>query len=97
MTSPQERITDAVRRSQETVNSTVRTMSDSAQKLVSSIDLRTTVPTLENLVDRSYAFAVQVLNVQRDFTKSLLAYAAPVTENIPAPAAKRTPAAAKKN
>jgi hypothetical protein len=98
MTSPQERITDAVRRSQETVNSTVRTMTDGVQKLVSSIDLRTTVPTLEDLVDRSYAFAVQVLNVQRDFTKSLLAYAAPVNEDVPARATKSsTSAAAKKN
>lgn len=110
MTSPQERITEAVRRGQdtvtstvrrgqETVNSTVRTVSDSVQKAVSRISLRTTVPTLEDLVDRSYAFAVQVLSVQRDFTKSLLAYAAPA-EDVPAPArpaAKRSGSTAKKN
>lgn len=111
VTSAQERLTEAVRRGQETVNTTARTVTDSArimgdgvQKLVSGIDLRTVVPTLEDLVDRSYAFAVQVLSVQRDFAKSLLAYAAPAPEvTIPpekratTPAKTTTPPAARKN
>jgi hypothetical protein len=96
MTTPQERITEAVRRGQDTVNSTVRTVTDGVQNFVSSIDLRTAVPTLEDLVDRSYAFAVQILSVQRDLTKSLLAYAAPMPENIP-PATKRPSSPAKKS
>jgi hypothetical protein len=82
MTTPQERVADAVRRSQETVNSTVRTMTDGMQKLVTNINLRSTVPTLDELVDSSYAFGVQVLAMQRDFTKSLLAYAQPLTETL---------------
>jgi hypothetical protein len=82
MPTPQDRITDAVRRGQDTVNSTVRIWSDGMQKLVSNMNLRSTVPTLEDLVDSSYAFAVQVLAMQRDFTKSLLAYAQPWTETI---------------
>lgn len=82
MTSPQDRITDAVRRGQDTVNSTVRMWSDGMQKIVTNLDLRNTVPTLEELVDSSYTFAVQVLAMQRDFTKSLLAYAQPWTETL---------------
>jgi hypothetical protein len=82
MTSPQERIAEAVRFGQETVNSTVRTWTDSVQKLVTNLDVRSTVPTLDELVDRSYAFGVQVLAAQRDFTKSLLAYATPLTETL---------------
>jgi len=82
MTTPQERITDAVRRGQDTVNSTVRLCTDGMQKLIDNIDLRSTVPTLEELVDSSYSFGVQVLAMQRDFTKSLLAYAQPWTETL---------------
>jgi hypothetical protein len=54
MTTPQERVADAVRRGQETVNSTVRTMTDGLEWLVSTIDFTSTVPTLDELVDRSY-------------------------------------------
>ena len=82
MISPQERIADAVRYGQETMNSTVRTWSDGMQKLVSNIDLKSTIPTLDELVDRSYDFGVQLLARQRDFTKSLLAYAEPLTETL---------------
>ena len=82
MTTPQERVADAVRRGQETVNSTVRTMTDGLEWLVSSIDLTSTVPTLDELVDRSYTFGVQVLAAQRDFTKSLLSYATPLTDTL---------------
>jgi hypothetical protein len=82
MISPQERIADAVRYGQETMNSTVRTWSDGMQKLVSNIDLKSTIPTLDELVDRSYEFGVQLLGRQRDFTKSLLAYAEPLTETL---------------
>jgi hypothetical protein len=82
MTSPQERIAEAVRFSQETVNSTVRTWTDGVQKFVTNFDVKSTVPTLDELVDRSYAFGVQVLAMQRDFAKSLLAHAAPLTETL---------------
>jgi hypothetical protein len=82
MTSPQERIAGAVRFGQETVNSTVRTWSDGMQKLASNIDLKSTVPTPDELVDRSHAFGVQMLARQRDFAKGLLAYAAPLTETL---------------
>jgi len=82
MTSPQDRITDAVRRGQETMNSTVRSWTDGVQKIVTNVDLRNTVPNLEELVDSSYAFAVQVLAMQRDFTKSLISYAQPWTETL---------------
>lgn len=82
MTSPQDRITDAVRRGQETMNSTVRSLTDGMQKVVTNVDLRNTVPSLEELVDSSYAFAVQVLAMQRDFTKSLISYAQPWTETL---------------
>jgi hypothetical protein len=82
MTTPQERVADAVRRGQETVNSTVRTMTDGLEWLVSTIDFTSTVPTLDELVDRSYTFGVQVLAAQRDFTKSLLSYATPLTDTL---------------
>jgi hypothetical protein len=109
MSSPQERITDAVRRGQETVNSTVKTVTDAAQKIsttdavrrgqetvnstvksvtegiekiVTNVNLRNTVPSLEELVDSSYTFAVQVLAMQRDLTKSLISYAQPWTETL---------------
>jgi hypothetical protein len=82
MSSPQERIAEAVRFSQESVNSTVRTWTDGVQKFVTNIDVKSTVPTLEELVDRSYAFGVQVLAMQRDFAKSLIARTAPLTETI---------------
>jgi ABC-type transporter Mla subunit MlaD len=82
MISPQERLADAVRYGQETMNSTVRTWSDSMQKLVSNIDLNSTIPTLDELVDRSYEFGVHLLAMQRDFTKNLLAYAEPLTETL---------------
>jgi NH3-dependent NAD+ synthetase len=109
MTSPQDRITDAVRRGQETVNSTVKSVTDAAQKIsttdavrrgqetvnatvktvtegiekiVTNVNLRNTVPSLEELVDSSYTFAVQVLAMQRDLTKSLISYAQPWTETL---------------
>src|SRR5215469_7703774 len=82
MISPQERIADAVRFGQETMNSTVRTWSDGMQKLVSNIDLKSTIPTLDELVDRSYEFSVHLLAVQRDFTKNLLSYAEPLTQTL---------------
>ena len=82
MTTPQERVADAVRRGQDTVNSTVRVWTDGVQKFVSNVNLRSTVPTLEELVDNSYTFGVQVLAAQRDFAKSLLAYAQPWTETL---------------
>jgi len=82
MTSTQERIAGAVRYGQETVNSTVRTWTDSMQKLVNNLDVRSTVPTLDELVDRSYTFGVQILAMQRDFAKSLIAYAGPLTETL---------------
>lgn len=109
MTSPQDRITDAVRRGQETVNSTVKTVTDNVQKIVpgdavrrgqetvnstvktvtdgmqkfvTNANLRNTVPSLEELVDNSYAFAVQVLAMQRDFAKSVISYAQPWTETL---------------
>jgi hypothetical protein len=82
MTTPQERVADAVRRGQETVNSTVRTVTDGLEWLVSTIDFTSTVPTLDELVDRSYTFGVQVLAAQRDFTKSLLSYATPLTDTL---------------
>ena len=84
MTSPQERVAEAVRVGQETVNTTVRTVTDSVQKIVSNIDIKSTVPTLEELVDRSYAFGVQILARQRDFTKGLIARATPLTETLSA-------------
>jgi hypothetical protein len=82
MISPQERIADAVRYGQETMNTTVRTWSDGMQKLVSTIDLKSTIPTLDEWVDRSYDFGVHLLAMQRDFTKSLLSYAEPLTETL---------------
>jgi hypothetical protein len=82
MISPQERIADAVRYGQETMNTTVRTWSDGMQKLVSNIDLKSTIPTLDEWVDRSYDFGVHLLAMQRDFTKSLLSYAEPLTETL---------------
>src|ERR1700722_9657919 len=57
-------------------------MTDGLEWLVSSIDLTSTVPTLDELVDRSYTFGVQVLAAQRDFTKSLLSYATPLTDTL---------------
>lgn len=82
MTSPQDKITEAVRRGQETMNSTVRSWTDGMQKIVTNVNVRNTVPNLEELVDSSYAFAVQVLAMQRDFTKSLISYAQPWTESL---------------
>lgn len=82
MTSPQERITEAVRRGQETVNSTVRSVTDGMQKIVTNVNLRNTVPSLEELVDSSYTFAVQVLAMQRDLAKSVISYAQPWTETL---------------
>ena len=82
MPSPQERIADAVRYGQETVNSTVRSWTDGVQKLMTNIDVKSTVPTLDELVDRSYTFGVQVLAMQRDLAKSLIAYAGPLTETL---------------
>jgi hypothetical protein len=73
---------DAVRRGQETMNSTMRSWTDGMQKIVTRVDLRNTVPSLEELVDSSYAFAVQVLAVQRDLTKSLISHAQPWTETL---------------
>ncbi len=109
MTSPQDRITDAVRRGQETVNSTVKTVTDGVQKIVTpdtvrrgqetvnstvktvtdgmqkfvtNANIRNTVPSLEELVDNSYTFAVQVLAMQRDFAKSVISAAQPLTETL---------------
>lgn len=82
MTSPQDRITQAVRRGQETMNSTVRSWTGGVQKIVTNIDIRKTVPSLEELVDNSYDFAVHMLTRQRDLTKSLITYAQPLTKTL---------------
>jgi hypothetical protein len=74
--------TDAVRRGQETVNSTVKSVTEGIEKIVTNVNLRNTVPSLEELVDSSYTFAVQVLAMQRDLTKSLISYAQPWTETL---------------
>ncbi len=84
MTTPQDRVADAVRRGQETVNATVRSWTDGMQSIVSNLDLKSTVPTLDELVDRSYEFGVQLLAMQRDFAKNLIGYAAPLTETLSA-------------
>jgi|HubBroStandDraft_3_1064219.scaffolds.fasta_scaffold233438_2 hypothetical protein len=82
MTTPQDRVADAVRRGQETVNATVRSWTDGMQSIVSNLDLKSTVPTLDELVDRSYEFGVQLLAMQRDFAKNLIGYAAPLSETL---------------
>jgi hypothetical protein len=82
MTTPQDRVADAVRRGQETVNATVRSWTDGMQSIVSNLDLKSTVPTLDELVDRSYDFGVQLLAMQRDFAKNLIGYAAPLSETL---------------
>ena len=84
MTTPQDRVADAVRRGQETVNATVRSWTDGMQSIVSNLDLKSTVPTLDELVDRSYEFGVQLLAMQRDFAKNLIGYAAPLSETLSA-------------
>jgi hypothetical protein len=83
-TTPQDRVADAVRRGQETVNATVRSWTDGMQSIVSNLDLKSTVPTLDELVDRSYEFGVQLLAMQRDFAKNLIGHAAPLTETLSA-------------
>jgi hypothetical protein len=83
-TTPQDRVADAVRRGQETVNATVRSWTDGMQSIVSNLDLKSTVPTLDELVDRSYEWGVQLLAMQRDFAKNLIGYAAPLTETLSA-------------
>lgn len=84
MTTPQDRVADAVRRGQETVNATVRSWTDGMQWIVSNLGLKSTVPTLDELVDRSYEFGVQLLGVQRDLAKNLIGYAAPLTDTLSA-------------
>ena len=74
--------TDTVRRGQETVNSTVKSVTEGLEKIVTNVNLRNTVPSLEELVDSSYAFAVQVLAMQRDLAKSMISYAQPWTEAL---------------
>ena len=74
--------TDAVRRGQETVNSTVKSVTEGLEKIVTNVNLRNTVPSLEELVDGSYAFAVQMLAMQRDLAKNLISYAQPWTETL---------------
>ena len=74
--------TDAVRRGQETVNSTLKSMTENLEKIVTNVDLRNSVPSLEELVDNSYAFAVQVLAMQRDLAKSVISAVQPWTETL---------------
>ncbi len=88
MTTPQDRVVGAVRRGQDTVNATVRTWTDGMQWIVSNLGLKSTVPTLDDLVDRSYDFGVQLLAMQRDLAKNLIGYAAPLTETLSAAPSK---------
>lgn len=64
------------------MNATVRSWTDGMQSIVSNLDLKSTVPTLDELVDRSYEFGVQLLAMQRDFAKNLIGYAAPLSETL---------------
>lgn len=79
MPSPQDMITEAVRLSRETMSAPVRSWTGGMQRLA---DMRTAVPTAEELVDSSYALAVQMLAILRDFTKTVLAYATPLTGTL---------------
>lgn len=71
MTTSQETMTDATRRSQEAITSMQHIWADSFQKFMAASDTR--MRGAAKVVDTMYDFAEHLLDTQREFTKSLLA------------------------
>jgi hypothetical protein len=71
MTTSQETMTDAVRRSQEAISNALQIWADSVARFMPVSDPKMTgaVEAVDNLFD----FAEQMLGTQREFTKSVLA------------------------
>jgi hypothetical protein len=87
MTTSQETITEATRRSQEAIASAAQIWAEGVHKFVGlmptpdakvpSVDFRL----IEEVVDNAFDFAEQALATQREFTKSLLAATKSVASN----------------
>jgi hypothetical protein len=71
MTTSQETMTDAVRRSQEAISNTLQIWADSVARFMPVSDPKMTGAV--EAVDTLFDFAEQMLGTQREFTKSVLA------------------------
>jgi hypothetical protein len=71
MTTSQETMTDAARRSQDAMNSVMQMWTDTFQKFLPVSD--TSLRGAMEAVDGMYDFAEQILLTQREFAKSVLA------------------------
>jgi hypothetical protein len=79
----QEQTLAAVRQSQQFVVDAVRTWAEAVEKTipaVPTVPFAEELPTPKQLIDSSFAFAEQLLKVQREFAEQVLAAATPATK-----------------
>ena len=88
----QEQTLKAIRQSQQAVVETVRSWANAVEKTIPetpAVPFAQELPTPQELVKTSFAFAEQLLKAQREFAENLVAAANPVlAKKNHAPAAK---------
>jgi hypothetical protein len=88
----QEQTLKAIRDSQKAVVDVVRTWANAVEKAIPetpAVPFAEELPTPEQLVKTSFAFAEQLLKAQRDFAENLVAAATPVLAKKDQPAARK--------
>jgi hypothetical protein len=81
MTTPQNQFTDATKRGQEAITTAMRTWAENVQALMAgAAGGQSGLPNPQQIVDKVFDFAEQVLATQRELTKTLLSAGAQATE-----------------
>ena len=83
MTSPQDKYAEAMRTSQAAVVEAFESWTKSAQSAISTVPGVVSVPQVEpqQVIDQVFDFAEKLLEVQREFAKSLASTAAAASES----------------
>ncbi|MHA6795120.1 hypothetical protein ACVGVM_16635 [Pseudonocardia bannensis] len=89
MTAPTDQFVDIAKRSQEAVTAAVRTWADTVQTYAGSLTgNQPKLPDTSALVDRTFDFAEQVLENQRQITKTFFSAGAQAVEAVTDQAAR---------
>ncbi len=82
MATPQEQYLEVIRQSQQAVLDAVDSWSKTVQETTGSIPTAPPAVDPRQVVDQVFDFAEKLLDMQRDFTRSLLASSAAMSENV---------------
>ncbi len=88
MTTPQEQYLEVIRQSQQAVLDAVDSWSKTVQETTGSLPSAPAAVDPRQVVDQVFDFAEKMLDMQRDFTRSLLASSATMSENLSKQAAQ---------